>query len=86
MAAAAAIPSSQRVPPISHRFVVKAVTITATAPKSGPICMTRCAPTRSERIPKAGDRTSSAAKYVAVRMPATVPLTCGPPNSGSLAR
>ena len=41
---------------------------------------------RSERIPKAGDSMISAAKYVAVRMPATVPLTAGPPNSGSVAR
>ena len=86
MAAAAAIPSSQRVPVSSHRSVVAAVMITAIAPSTGPTCMIRCAPTRSERIPKAGDRTSSAAKYVAVRMPAIVPLTAGPPNSGSVAR
>ena len=86
MLAAAAIPSSQRVPPSSQRSVVNAVMMTAIAPSTGPICMTRCAPIRSERMPKAGDRSSSAAKYVAVMMPAIVPLTAGPPNSGSLAR
>ena len=62
MLAAAAMPSSQRVPPSSHRSVVAAVTMTATAPSTGPTCMIRCAPTRSDRTPKAGDRTSSAAK------------------------
>ena len=57
MAAAAAMPSSQRVPVSSHRSVVTAVMITAIAPSTGPTCMIRCAPTRSERIPKAGDRS-----------------------------
>ena len=50
MLAAAAAPSSQRVPPSSNRSVVSAVMITATAPKIGPSCMTGCAPMRSESI------------------------------------
>ena len=60
MLAPAAAPSSQRVVPSSSRSVVKAVMTTATAPKTGPHCMTRCAPSRSERTPNHGERTSSA--------------------------
>ena len=44
MEAAAAAPSSRRVPPMIHRLTVTAVISTATTPKIGPICMIRCAP------------------------------------------
>ncbi len=44
MEAAAAAPSSRRVPPMSQRLTVTAVISTATTPKIGPICMIRCAP------------------------------------------
>ena len=56
------IPSSARVPPRIQRFVAAAVMRTATAPRRGPTCMTRCAPIRSERTPNTGERTSSVAK------------------------
>ncbi len=60
MLAAAAAPSSQRVVPSRKRSVVSAVMTTATAPKTGPNCITGRDPRRSESIPKNGDRTSSA--------------------------
>jgi len=61
MLAAAAAPSSTRVPPIATRFVVSPVRTTATAPKIGPYCITRWWPSRSESSPKIGLPTSSVA-------------------------
>ena len=62
MLAPAAAPSTKRVTPSRKRLVVAAVRMTAMAPKTGPHCITRCAPRRSERTPKPGDRISSATK------------------------
>ena len=44
----------------ASRFVVRPVRITATAPNTGPNSMTRWWPSRSDRTPKIGERTSSA--------------------------
>ena len=59
--AAAAAPSSTRVPPSSTRFVVRPVMIAAAAPNMGPNCMTRWCPRRSESRPKNGLAKSSVA-------------------------
>ena len=48
--------------PISTAAGVTPRMRTAATPKIGPHCMTRCAPSRSARTPKIGERVSSAAK------------------------
>ena len=52
-------PSSSRVNAITGRLTANAVITTATAPNTGPSSITRRWPTRSDRIPKTGDPTSS---------------------------
>ena len=59
MLAAVAAPSSTRVPPRISRLLVKPVISTATAPNSGPNCMTRWWPSLSDSNPKKGETTSS---------------------------
>ena len=44
----------------SSKFAVRPVMTTATAPKIGPYSITRWWPSRSDSIPKIGERTSSA--------------------------
>ena len=56
---------------------VRAVRMTATRPKSGPTCMTRWCPTRSARMPKGGESTSSATKKSAVKTATTSGPDCG---------
>ena len=65
---------------------VKAVSTTAPKPKTGPICMTRWLPTRSESRPKGGESTSSAAKKSAVNTPIANGPTSGPPYSGKVGQ
>ncbi len=84
--AAVEAPSSQRVPPSSHRFVVIPVRMTAVAPKAGPSCMIRWYPKRSASGPKSGDRISSAAKNDAVKTAIVIEETCSPPCLGRSAR
>ena len=65
--AAVEAPSRKRVEPSSQRLVVRPVRITATSPKTGPSCITRWCPSRSESMPKTGERHSSETKNAAVR-------------------
>ena len=84
--AAVEAPSRSLVPPSTQRLVVSPVRMTATMPNTGPSCMTRWWPSRSERSPKMGDRHSSAAKKAAVRKLMSMGSTFCPPCRSRSAR
>ena len=84
--AAVEAPSRNRVNPSRSRFVVAQVRIAATIPNSGPTCITRWWPRRSDSRPNGGDRISSAAKNVAENAPMTTGSTRGTAMRGQVGQ